>query len=113
MSQVTPSQPDGPDSAGAAPTPSDEPSIASKLARIHPWVWPVLVVVTVASVSSWSTLVTAIYVAGLAGIITAVLAHIGLEDVRHGVPLAAASAVVVALVTLVVLLDQIDRPLLG
>jgi hypothetical protein len=83
------------------------------LVRIHPWVWPVLVVVTVAAVSSWSTLITAIYVAALVGMITAVLAHIGLEDVRHGVPLAAALAVVVALVALVVLLDQIKRPLLG
>lgn len=114
MSQVSPSHPDS-SVTRESPTPPSprEESISSKLAKIHPWVWPVFVVVTVAAVSSWSTFVTAVYVAALAGIITAVMVRIGLEDVRHGVPLAGASAVVVALLMLVVLLGQIDRPLFG
>ena len=87
--------------------------ISTRLARVHPAVWPVLVVVTVAALSSQSTFATVLYLATLAGVVTALLTKIALEGVKHGPALAALSAVAIALVTLVVLLDRIGQPLLG
>lgn len=92
---------------------SGEESISSRLARIHPAAWPVVVVVTVAALSSIHALATVLYLAGLAGVLTAVLAKITLEGVTQGRALSAVSAVVVAVVTLLVLLDRIGEPLLG
>lgn len=114
MPDVTPSgseTPSGAPTTHAAPGPGE--AVRSRLTLVPPWMWPVILVVSVAASSSISRFATAAYLAALAGALAAVLVDIGLDGVRQGRRLAGVSGAIVSAVTLFLLLDQIGRPLLG